>query len=259
MIICHPSRQRDFDTPEYHYWCGELKDRHQYHRKQWEFVTILEVLEDKLKPGTTALGFGVGTEPLTSYFASKGIKVTATDQAPTKSEKRRWGNLIADSKESLYFPHIVQRDLFDKNVCYEHIDMNYIPTDRNGKYDFIWSACSLEHLGCLQTGLWFIMDSLRLLKPGGISVHTTEYNVDSNDATNIVHLNAIYRRQDIERLYQTVNNTGNYRMRDIDFDSGDLPYDKFIALGHNSQPPHIKLKIDEYNATSYVIIIERSI
>ena len=47
-----------------------------------EFIFILEKLRLNgcLEAGKKGLGFGVGTEPLSSYFVSQGCVVLATDE-----------------------------------------------------------------------------------------------------------------------------------------------------------------------------------
>jgi hypothetical protein len=50
-------------------------------------------------------------------------------------------------------------------------------------FDFCWSSCSPVHLGLIRAGLDFIHNSIATLKVGGVAVHTTEYNVSSNEAT----------------------------------------------------------------------------
>ena len=45
-----------------------------------------------------------------------------------------------------------------------------------------------------------MLDSLRFLRPGGIAIHTTEFNVSSNDNTVADGDTVIYRKRDIEDL-----------------------------------------------------------
>lgn len=61
--------------------------------------------------------------------------------------------------------------------------MNNMPEKYNNDFDFIWSSCALEDLSALEHGIKFILNSLRMLKPGGIAVHTKEFNVSSNFET----------------------------------------------------------------------------
>ena len=47
----------------------------------------------------------------------------------------------------------------------------------------LWSSCSLEHLGSISHGIEFILNSLKCLKQHGVAVHTTEFNLSSNEET----------------------------------------------------------------------------
>ncbi|MFC7553839.1 methyltransferase domain-containing protein [Pseudoroseomonas wenyumeiae] len=60
------------------------------------------------------------------------------------------------------------------------VDMTRIPRDLHGQFDLVWSACALEHLGSLRAGENFILEAMRCLKPGGIAIHTTEFDLDAD-------------------------------------------------------------------------------
>ena len=51
------------------------------HRKLWEFCYILRAAEQhgRLKPGLSAVGFGVGQEPIPAALARFGLSILATD------------------------------------------------------------------------------------------------------------------------------------------------------------------------------------
>jgi hypothetical protein len=68
----------------------------------------------------------------------------------------------------------------------------------HGAYDFLWSSCALEHLGSLDAGLDFVVNAMDLLKPGGTAIHTTEFNLSSDDETLTSGPCVIYRRRDID-------------------------------------------------------------
>jgi len=55
-----------FSEPDYDRLCAEIKQAKAYHRKQWEYVYILRVLEsyNLLRPGVRGIGFACGKEPL---------------------------------------------------------------------------------------------------------------------------------------------------------------------------------------------------
>ena len=100
---------------------------------------------------------------------------------------------------------------------------------------------------------------MEILKPGGISVHTTEFNVSSNDETASVGFNNILRRQDLEELDRQLRlikcgldgmdfYAGSHSF-DLDFDS--MPYFQGNGI-------HIKLQIEERIATSFLLVAQKA-
>lgn len=266
-MISHIAKYEDMLTDNYRNLVKDIGENFKIHRKQWEFISIIQALQDvgKILPNNNGLGFGVGSEPLPSYFAKQGCKITATDQPLTNKNAANWdkSNQLCITPDSIYKPEILDKETFDKNVLFSRMDMNWIPILPD-KFDFVWSACCLEHLGTLQHGLWFIIRTLSLLKPGGVAVHTTEFNLSSNSKTNDYHLNNIYRESDIEILQDTVRGLG-YKM-EVDFSKGQHNYDKFVDGGGwpgwndgSDGKPHINLKIDGFDATSIILIIEKNV
>ena len=85
------------------------------------------------------------------------------------------------------------------HVKLRSVDMNSIPDDIEG-YDFTWSACAFEHLGSIDKGLEFVKNSLKCLKPGGIAVHTTEFNASSDQNTLTSGPTVLFRKKDLELL-----------------------------------------------------------
>ena len=61
-----------------------------------------------------------------------------------------------------------------------------------------------EHIGDLEAGLSFVLASTALLRPGGFAIHTTEFNVSSDEATLSDGGNVIYRRQDQKRVLTVI-------------------------------------------------------
>ena len=56
------------------------------------------------------------------------------------------------------------------------VDMNAVPEDLRD-FDFSWSSGAVEHLGTLGAGADFVLAQMDCLRPGGVSVHTTEFLV----------------------------------------------------------------------------------
>ena len=117
------------------------------------------------------------------------------EKAPTRS----WEATTAQLGSSLQAIHwLARRRAIRRSVTYQNIDMRDLSSVPKEMFDFSWSSCSFEHLGSLEVGLKFLIHSMDCLKPGGIAVHTTEFNVSSNDATLETGNCVIYRRKDIE-------------------------------------------------------------
>ena len=231
------------------------------HRKAWEWCAIAQALDERqmLRHGRSGCGFAVGREPLAALFASRGAQVLATDLDVDKSlvEWVSTGQHAA-SLDALYQPRLISRSEFDENVRYQPADMRDLP-NFDQQFDFIWSSCSIEHLGGLEPGLEFVEKAMALVKPGGVAVHTTEFNVASNDATIDTGWSVIYRRRDIEAL--------DYRLRKIgcglaesDFFAGDHPFDLAFdeAPWNKEGRQHVKLLMDGHLATSMILIIRKA-
>jgi hypothetical protein len=228
-------------------------------RKMWEWCAISQVLDERclLRTGIKGLGFAVGQEPLASHFAARGCTILATDLALGESDQGWVGTgQHAASKEMLFQPDLVNRAVFDRRVTFQPADMRTLEGLSPG-YDFIWSSCALEHLGSLELGLEFIIRSAALLDRGGIAVHTTEYNVRSDDETIEQGPSVIYRRRDILGLAGALARSGK-RLRQPDFDAGnhdfDLRYDQYPYM--ETDLPHIKLELGGHICTSMMLVVE---
>ena len=213
----------DCVSPEYRYWMNAFGLPEKPNRKHWEWASIAETLNETgcIAEGDCGIVFGVGREPLVSYLAMNGVNVLATDQQPNDKAIQFWDatNQLAKTKEDLYFPFCWKSE-FDNFVSFEFCDMNNIPKEYDVQFDFCWSACSLDHLGSLEKGMQFIERSLECLKPGGLAVHTTEYNIGSNEVTSEAGDTVFFRRRDIEQLVQRLRAKG-YIIEDVDFSRGE--------------------------------------
>lgn len=262
--------QAHWDTVWLPRWSKAIKESpDNLHRKLWEWCFIPQALYERgfLQPGKKGLGFAVGKEPLTDLFASYGCEILATDLDSTHLSKDRWAktNQHADTREELNERGLCSFAQFRKLVAFRSVDMNHIPDDLIRGYDFLWSCCAVEHLGSIQRGLNFMYNAMDCLKPGGIAVHTTDFNVSSDDETLDTYHDVLFRKQDIQWLERILARHG-HRMAAPDFDPGSGEADQFI-----SYPPyiydrmHLKLQIgalpggkfESYTGTSMGIIIQK--
>jgi hypothetical protein len=97
-----------------------------------------------------------------------GCDLTCTD-LPKVNNYSDWLNVTAGKKSDFYYEELaVERKIFDQRITFKEVDMNNLPKDiLNNSYDFLWSTCSIEHLGSIGAGFNFILNSLKCLKKGG--------------------------------------------------------------------------------------------
>jgi len=249
----------DMCSPWYHRWCDELKMAPVLHRKVWEFCYILQVLEENgtLEEGKSALGFGCGQEELPALFAARGMDVVATDLEPEQVAGMGWveSGQHSASIEHLYHEELVSRQSFDRHVKLEFADMNAIPERYAGKFDICWSVCALEHLGSIGKGIDFVVNGSKTLKPGGVLVHTTEFNVWEDEETIDNWGTVLFRRKDFEEMAIRLEESG-CKVLPLDFNTGKTLVDQFVDLppyGGGHESPHLKLSIDGFASTCFGI------
>tara|TARA_R110000868_G_scaffold375711_1_gene640371 strand:+ start:6524 stop:7345 length:822 start_codon:yes stop_codon:yes gene_type:complete len=231
------------------------------YRKYWEWAAILEVLEQrgKLQPGMKGIGFAVGTEPLTCILANHGATVLASDLS-IEEQVQEWAstNQHAATLDAIYRPHLIERSQFDQRVSFKPVNMAHLEDLPSAEYDFAWSSCAFEHIGNLEDGLSFVIQAMRLLKPGGVAVHTTEINLSSNDDTLFDSHMCIYRKRDIEDLDRRLRLI-RCGIENMNWDAGchenDLNYDS-PPYGQSGRP-HIKLELGGFITTSCMIVVRK--
>jgi len=252
-------KAKDYHSDWFKYWCDLLGEKPNFHRKQWEFVFVMQALRERgcIAAGKRGLVFAAGTEPLPAIFASFGCNILATDILPEKGIEMGWDNAgqLCFGIESLNKRQLCDEADFDKLVQYRPVDMNDIPDDLAG-FDFNWSSCSFEHLGTLDKGFLFLKNQLKTLKPGGWAVHTTEYNISSNDETQENNDTVIYRQRDIEYIINELRNDGHF-VEELDLSLGGLPEDFMVDTEPHQQKVHLKLQVGKYVVTSIGLIIRK--
>lgn len=265
------STQVDIESDWTAHWCRALGIPVVFHRKIWELAYVLQSLHagGALRPGARGLGFGCGQEPIPSLLAARDIAVTVTDLPPDEAEGRGWieTGQHAAHLDSAFHPHLVDRAAFDRLVSLRYVDMNAVPDDLAG-YDFCWSVCALEHLGSIAQGLAFIERSVETLRPGGVAVHTTEFNIRADGPTIDNWPTVLFQRSHFEALAARLTARG-HRVEPFNFDLGDKPLDRFVDLPPYSHdlpadigawlgaPAHLKLAVDGFVSTCIGITIHR--
>jgi hypothetical protein len=252
-------KAKDWHNDWFQRWVGEIREPSRYHRKQWEFVYVMQALweRDCIQSGKKGLVFAVGSEPCPTILANYGCDILATDILPERGIEKGWmdGNQLCFGIDSLNKRGLCDDDTLRKHVRYRPVDMNDIPDDLKN-FDFNWSSCSFEHLGSIKDGLAFLKNQLKTLKPGGWAVHTTEFNISSNDRTLETGDTVLFRMRDIEQLVKELRSEGHY-VEELDYSLGGLPEDFAVDVHPYQEERHLKLQICEYVATSIGIIIQK--
>lgn len=228
------------------------------HRKMWEWCVIAQALTERgrLTPGAHGIGFAVGHEPLTSLFAGHGAHILASDLVEPGETSWNTSGQQTSEREHLWWPNLVPERAFQEHVTFRSLDMRDLSSVEPQSQDFAWSSCSMEHLGSLEAGLAFVEGSADLLKPGGVAVHTTEFNLSSETATLETGWTVLYRATDLLALSARLAARGA-RLEALNLDPGqdpdDLRFDEPPYYSHGRQ--HVSLKIDGYVCTSLALIV----
>jgi SAM-dependent methyltransferase len=273
-LACKPTTQSDMESPWFAYWCQQLRIAPLCHRKLWEYAYLLQALfeHDKLNAGATAIGFGCGEEPIASYLASRGIRATVTDLDPATARAKGWIDTGQHTStiEQAFKPEILSRAEFDRMVSLEYVDMNAIPRALDGRFDLCWSICALEHLGSIEHGLRFVSAAMRTLKPGGLAIHTTEFNFLS-EAETLDHPSlCLYLRKHFTELKERLEREGHI-VAPLDFDTGNGVLDRFVDVPPYAPPQlperiwgtwgrdvgALKLLVSRYPSTCFGLIIQK--
>ena len=265
-IRSHTLLFKDFNSKWYKKWAKELKqdkdhlDNHVLRaNKFWQNAIIVQALWERgtFYKGACGIGFGVGKERLPSLFAKLGINVTATDQNSTTTKSEIWAkHELATGVLSLNKLGICNPKIFAEKVEYMSVDMTKIPMKLRNTYDFLWSNCSLGHLGTTEAGLNFIRSSLECLKKGGVAVHTTELNVLSDDMTIDNGSTVVFRLQDINNLFRSLTRAG-YICSPLKFFLGRDQDDFRLSMQPTYGNDYSKIQVGGYISTQAVLIIRR--
>jgi hypothetical protein len=267
-LVSQLCRHDTLDSATFRHWAAALGEPWRPHRKLWELAFICQALEERemLRPGRRGLGFAVGAEKLPALFADRGCEITATDLPADDERRNPWaqsGQWVGEC-DALNTAGLCDPAAFRRLVSFRPVDMNHVPADLTG-YDFTWSTCSFEHCGSLQLGLDFLERQMECLVPGGVAVHTTEFNLSSNDATLADGPCVIYRLRDMEAICGRLAAQGHH-VEPLDVDPGSHGLDQFVdhppyADWHSTPPPkvkHLRLNLAGHASTSIALVIRKA-
>jgi hypothetical protein len=260
-LVSQPCTMALLESQNFRYWGQRLRERPlRPHRKMWEWCYIVQALNERgcLVQGARGLGFAVGSEPLSALFASIGCSVTATDLDLAAAAAGGWVSTHEHAADlaTLNERGICDDETFAMNTRFLNVDMCEIPSTLQG-FDFLWSSCAIEHLGCLNESMDFVVKAMSCLKYGGIAIHTTEFNCDSEVDTIEMGKDVIFRKRDLIELCDKLKHH-NYTVEELDFSMGTSQADRFVDEWPYKGASHLKLRIGGFASTSFGIIVRKT-
>lgn len=137
-------------------------------------------------------------------------------------------------------------------------------------FDACWSTRVVNGRGSIAKAVEFIEASLPALRPGGLAVHTFDYNFEPGEETLDDWPVVLLRRSDIEAMAARLRSRG-HDVAPLNFDLGTGVLDRFVdvppyAAGEglfdsrwaDAPPAHLKLSIDGFACTSYGVIVKKA-
>jgi len=144
---------------------------------------------------------------------------------------------------------------FTERVRFIAQDMNAISRELRD-FDFVWSSCAFEHLGSLQKGGDFVLNAMQCLTPGGLAIHTTEFNLSSNVNTVESPDLSVYRKRDMEELRRRLA-AASYELPALNLNPGSTALDRHVDLPPYRSEPHLRLLLGNFVLTSIGLIARR--
>lgn len=123
--------QAQFAEPSHGEWCKAIRETPRHHRKQWEFVYILQALQayGMIGAGRRGIGYGVGEEPLPDLLAHLGCSILASDLDLAEAVAKGWATTgqHAAALDNMNKRGICDPTIFGQRVSFRVIDMNARP------------------------------------------------------------------------------------------------------------------------------------
>lgn len=252
--------QHGLCSQDFYFWVDAIKERPKFHRKQWEYFLALQTIwasSGGNLHGKKAILFGVGLDPIAAVLASLGMDVKATDfRGGANAAAWKSTGQLSEDMSDLNARGICSREDFLDRCSYEEVDMSAIPNKFRSSFDYSLSFCSLGHIGGYREGLDFVEQSGKVLRPGGIAVHTTEIDLSEHlpvlESPNL----SLYRSADLKKTLQTLTEQG-YQVPDHSFKAGPG-----LADSHLDKEPysstHLRFELLGHETTAFGFVFSKS-
>jgi hypothetical protein len=221
-------------------------------RRRWEQVWIVSVLatEKLIAPGRRGLGLAVENDRIAALLSSRGVEVLATDLPD------RDGRSTEARRSRLFYPEVTHIEEFDQLVRFANLDPRGVADVAPGEFDFCWSRGVPGVLGEAAAALDFMQASLAPLRPGGLAVHTVEFNLTSNRTTWEQPDNVLLRRRDIEALAGRLAADG-HMLLPLNTHPGQEPEDEKVR-GTLGGAPGLRQRVGMMVSTSFGLAIRKA-
>ena len=225
-------------------------DENSFHRKIWEFTHILFALKHLgyLHPDNTGLTIGAGREQILYYLAYKIKKIVGIDLYE--------GNYIGGEDEQdiplnpeKYAPFLYPAENLDL-LKMDALDLKF----ENDKFDFVFSASSIEHFGSAKDIKKSIDEMYRVLKPGGVCVITTEIKL--NRLAKDIPNTKLFKLDELLALFKDCK----FKLVDdnIDIKIEDHYLNNWVKLPFEVyKSPHVILRFFRSIFTSVALVFEK--
>jgi SAM-dependent methyltransferase len=245
-------------SPDFHYWISQLRLPLLINRKYWEYFVLLHqsFLAGLFERSSShVIGFGVGNEPIPAYFASQEVRVTATDyiEGPSADAWSATNQLL--KIDNLVRPEICSVEMFNTFTTVESVDMNSIPSRFDNMFDLCYSLCSLGHIGGFSNSRKFILESLNVLKPGGIAIHTFEMDLGTSERYEQPN-HTIFLKEDVISVIKEVKSLG-FEVRKYVLEQGGGYLENYLDQYPFGSSPHLFLDLNGRRCLPTVLVIKK--
>lgn len=218
------------------------------HRKPWEYSLAITGLEQLgvVTENAQALAIGAGSEPPIYYYANKITRMVATD--------------LYDNPDHEGRPAILENPAAFAPFPYRenHLEVLSMPGDAlafpDESFDFAFCLSSIEHFGSREAQRRSIVETARVLKPGGIYCCITELILTRGHTHQ-----EYFTFEEIEDMFfnedrfELVGGKPDFRIS-----KSLLDYPTTIPSRHLSRSPHIVLEQEGMKWTSFSMFLRKT-
>ncbi len=270
-LTSKPSTQSDLESDWAAYWCNELKIPVNFTGKSGSSSSFSRLFQ------STGLSLRIdvasASDAVRSRFRAISPTLAYMFSPPTWRRKSRKTGLDGTRAAHLVARYGLQalsdqpRSL--RSPCQPSLRRH--ERDSGGPYRVRFLLVDLRARASRldPPGLDFIENSVATLRPGGVAVHTTEFNFLNDEETVDNWPTVLFQRKHFRELADRLTAAGHH-VAPLNFDVGRGVLDKFIDIppyehdwtpemirqwGGNAQ--HLKLNIDGFASTCFGLIIRR--